>query len=499
MAAPFATLLLPDEAATAALAEDVAAILASGDTIALSGGLGAGKTAFARALIRAVADDQALEVPSPTFTLVQTYDTGRLTVAHFDLYRLGSADELTEIGLTEAMADGAVLIEWPERGDGRLPDDRLDIHFDIEGDGRRADLSGSDAWRARIERTRAARRLIERAGFARAGRRHLQGDGSTRRFERVHGSGATAVLMDWPKPAAPPHRDSRAAFRARTVDAFLAVDAALRALGLSAPEILAADREAGLLLMEDFGSDGIVIDGAPDPERHAAAIDVLAAIHGSPRATVLPVPGGGEHRLLPLSAKVLTADLAFFADWYVPQATGAALDRSAAESFMGVWATLFDRLAGAEESWVLFDMQSPNLFWLAERAGAARVGLIDFQDMFVGPAAYDVASLCQDARVTIPAEMEAALRERYVARRRAGGRAFDADSFAAAYAILSAARTLKNMGFFARQAAHLGKTQYLQHLPRMADYLGRSLKHPVLSDLAVWYERHLLPLSQATQ
>ena len=92
-------------------------------------------------------------MPSPTFTLVQTYAAGRLTVAHFDLYRLGSADELDEIGLSDAVSEGAVLIEWPERGAGRLPEDRLDIRFEIEGSGRRAELSGSGTWRGRIERT----------------------------------------------------------------------------------------------------------------------------------------------------------------------------------------------------------------------------------------------------------------------------------------------------------------------------------------------------------
>ena len=185
MAPSFLTLELPDEAATAAFAEDVAAILVSGDVIALSGGLGAGKTSFARALIRAVADDAALEVPSPTFTLVQTYAGGRPTIGHFDLYRVGSADELDEIGLSDAVSEGAVLVEWPERGEGRLPADRLTIHLEIDGNGRRAALSGSPAWRDRIARTRAARALIERAGFSGASRRFLKGDASVRRFERV--------------------------------------------------------------------------------------------------------------------------------------------------------------------------------------------------------------------------------------------------------------------------------------------------------------------------
>ncbi len=497
MTAPFATLLFPDEAATAAFAEDVAAILGCGDVIALSGGLGAGKTTFARALIRALADDVGLEVPSPTFTLVQAYAAGRLTVAHFDLYRLGSADELDEIGLADAVTEGAVLIEWPERGDGRLPEDRLDISLEIEGSGRRAELFGSGAWRGRIERTRAVRALLVRAGFTGASRRFLQGDASIRRFERVNAGAGRAVLMDWPKPPAPPVRDSRAAFRAHDVTAFLAVDAALQSIGLSVPDVIAADREAGLLLMEDFGSEGVLIRGAPDPQRYGVAIEGLATIHAAPRGAVLAVPGGGERRLLPLLGEALMADLALFADWYVPHAMGAPLDRSATGSFKRVWTALSARLAEAEQSWVLFDVQSSNLFWLPERDGIRRVGHIDFQDMFVGPAAYDVATLCLDARVTVSPELEAALRDRYVGLRRATERTFDTESFAEAYAILGAARTLKNMGVFARLADHLGKTQYLQHLPRMDDYLARSLKHPVLSDLAVWYERHLPPLSQA--
>ncbi len=497
MAAQFLTLLLHDEAATLGFAQDVAAILASGDVIALSGGLGAGKTTFARALIRALADDDALEVPSPTFTLVQTYVTARLTIAHFDLYRLGSADEVNEIGLADAVAEGAALIEWPEHGEGRLPEDRLAIHFEIAGGGRRADISGGEMWRSRIERTCAARALIESAGFVRAERRFLQGDASVRRFERVQAAADSAVLMDWPKPAAPPSRDSRAAFRAQDAGAFLAVDAALHAIGLSVPRIIAADRQAGLLLMEDFGAEGIVVDGAPDPERYGAAIDVLAAIHAEPRPATLPMPGGGAHRLLTLSAEVLMADLALFSDWHVPHIVGGPLDRSAAESFAAIWAALFARLGDAERCWVLFDMQSPNLFWLRTRSGIARIGLIDFQDMFIGPAAYDVASLCQDARITVSPGLEAALVARYIALRRTQRLPFDGEAFSATYAILGAARTLKNLGVFARLADHLGKTQYLQHLPRMDDYLARNLAHPVLSDLVVWYERHLPPLSQA--
>ena len=236
---------LPDEAATVSFAEDVASCLAPGDVVALSGGLGAGKTTFARALIRAVADDPRLDVPSPTFTLVQTYEAGRLPIAHFDLYRLSGPEEIDEIGLDEALATGAALIEWPDRAASRLPPDRLDIAFAIAGEGRVATIAGSPDWMARLERSRAIRALLDKAGWAKAARRYLQGDASTRRYERIRKDGQSAVLMDWPTANAPPLLDSRVIFRARDVRAFMAVDIALRGLGLSAPEIHASDADRG--------------------------------------------------------------------------------------------------------------------------------------------------------------------------------------------------------------------------------------------------------------
>ena len=483
---------LPDEGATALLAEDVAACLTPGDVVALSGGLGAGKTTFARALLRALADDPALEVPSPTFTLVQTYATPRLTVSHFDLYRLADPAELDEIGFMDAAGEGAVLVEWPERAGGRIPDDALTISLAIAGSGRTATITAGGSWQDRLQRTLAARGLLDRAGWARASRRFLQGDASTRTYERVRRGQRTAILMDWPAKGMLPAGDIRARFRARDARAFVAVDAALRAIGLSAPEIFAHDLDAGLVLMEDFGTEGVLRDDAPDPERYAVAIDLLARIHGTARPAELPLPGGAVHRLPILDAEALTAEVGMFADWFAPHVLGAPLPDKACGELMAIWATLFQRLAAAEQSWVLFDMQSPNLFWLPEREGVARIGLIDFQDMFIGPAAYDVASLCQDARVMIPSSLESSLRAQYVARRKSAGRTFDSEAFSAAYAIASVVRNFKNLGAFARLAAH-GRPAYLQHVPRLRAYLDRSLAHAVLSPLRLWYDRILPP------
>ena len=126
------TATIADEAATYSLMTDVAAIIEPGDVITLSGDLGAGKTTFARALIRYLAGDETIEVPSPTFTLTQTYALPRFAVVHADLYRLAGSAELTEFGLDDAPEGAVTLMEWPDRATGLLPPDRLDIALTLE-------------------------------------------------------------------------------------------------------------------------------------------------------------------------------------------------------------------------------------------------------------------------------------------------------------------------------------------------------------------------------
>jgi len=137
---------LPDPAATAALGAAIAAELRTGDAVALWGELGAGKTTLARGVLRALGVTE--NVPSPTFTLVQTYDTAGLRVSHFDLYRLKQPRELEQLGLDEALAEGAVLVEWPERAPEALPPEALHVRLSAaEGGTRAARLTGPARWR----------------------------------------------------------------------------------------------------------------------------------------------------------------------------------------------------------------------------------------------------------------------------------------------------------------------------------------------------------------
>jgi tRNA threonylcarbamoyladenosine biosynthesis protein TsaE len=141
---PTFSLSLPDEAATGRLGEALARQLRLRDVVALEGGLGAGKTTLARAILRAASGDPALIVPSPTFTLVEVYDTPKGAFWHFDLYRLEAAEQAFELGWEEARADGILLVEWPERLGNLLPRERLTVTLTIEGDGRRVVLDGED-------------------------------------------------------------------------------------------------------------------------------------------------------------------------------------------------------------------------------------------------------------------------------------------------------------------------------------------------------------------
>jgi len=149
----------------------------------------------------------------------------------------------------------------------------------------------------------------------------------------------------------------------------------------------------------------------------------------------------------------------------------------------------------APATWVLRDFHSPNLIWRAERASIAKVGIIDFQDAVLGPPAYDVVSLAQDARVDIPEAVEIALLSRYVQGRRLKDPDFDASGFAATYAIMSAQRNTRLLGVFSRLNRRDSKPHYLRHQPRILRYLSRSLTHPALAAIAAWYRAHLQPPS----
>ena len=322
-----------------------------------------------------------------------------------------------------------------------------------------------------MSRADAIAAFLAAAGWGAARRAPLAGDASARRYERLDRAGTPAILMD-----VPPESGMR-------IEPFLAVGAWLRAGGFSAPAVHAADPEAGLALLEDLGDDLYVRlcagDATREAELYAAAVDALADIQRRP----LPA---GAWTPPPYDRAFLMREVALVPEWYIPAATGGAPARALVAEYEALCEAAVATVADARDAPVLRDYHAENLLWLPARAGPARVGILDFQDMLAGHPAYDLVSLLADARRDVPDALRAAMTERYLA-----ATGTERAPFLRAAATLSVQRNLKILGLFTRLCRRDGKPRYLAHLPRVWGNLVRDLAHPDLAPLAAFVRRHV--------
>jgi aminoglycoside/choline kinase family phosphotransferase len=386
---------------------------------------------------------------------------------------------------------------------GALPADRIDIALShrpaLGSTARAAVITGHGKAAAQVERLRALREFLDGAGFIDARRQRMPGDASTRSYARLARNDGFVILMNSPKrPDGPAIYNgkpySAAVHLAEDVKPFVAIANGLRARGLSAPAIHHGDLDAGFLITEDFGSVSFVEGDPPAPinERYQTATDMLAVLHRQPLPDTLPLAPQITWTMPTFDTDALLVEIGLMTEWYLPDrdATPGPELRSA---FIAMWRELLAKAAAAPQTWVIRDFHSPNLIWLDERADIARVGIIDFQDAVLGPAAYDLVSLLQDARVDVPEALELAMLTRYIKTRLADDDTFDPAAFAELYAIMSAQRNTRLLGTFARLNRRDGKPQYLRHQPRIWTYLNRSLDHPALSGIRAWYAAHVPP------
>ncbi len=295
-------------------------------------------------------------------------------------------------------------------------------------------------------------RFLAGTPWAGAGIVPLAGDASARRYWRLGG----AVLMDHPGGSAAELR------------AFLNVAAHLRDLGLSAPEIYAADLSAGLIAMEDLG-DAVfarVIDADASLERplYEAALSVLARLREG------ATPAG----LKRFSPAEMAQQAALVLDWYRLE----PVSESQKMRFFAVLETVLMEAEVADQVMVLRDFHAENLIWLPERAGPARVGLLDFQDALAGPMVYDLVSLVQDARRDVPEALAEALCAQFAA-----SAARSQDAVQRAMAAVGAQRHLRILGIFARLSRRDGKPRYVSLIRRVWRQLQSCLADPGLADL----------------
>lgn len=319
------------------------------------------------------------------------------------------------------------------------------------------------------DRDAALADFITASGWGGAARAALAGDASARRYWRLAQGGATAVLMD----AAPGQADDPADF--------VLIARHLRALGLSAPEVLAEDLAQGFLLLEDLGDAlyaRVITDRATGEPLYAAAADVLAHLQSA------PAPEGLRNLAAPDWAEAATLAL----DFYAFAATGTRADAAA---FVAELTEALMRHADGPRVLILRDYHAENLLWLPDRLGLAQVGLLDFQLAQMGQPAYDLVSLVQDARRDVAPETAAATIRRFA-------EVTGAENLDTAIAVIGAQRGLRILGIFARLCVEAGKPGYLPLIPRVWGQVQANLAHPALAGLRAVCDRLLPPPTPAT-
>lgn len=325
------------------------------------------------------------------------------------------------------------------------------------------------------DRSKDIVRFLDDHGWRSAARCPLAGDASFRRYERLRRNGDRALLMDAP----PPQEDVRP---------FMTVAALLRRLGLSAPEVQAADAAAGLLLLEDLGDETytrVLRNGGDEAALYALAVDVLIALHQRFDDAADSVPPYDDARLLD--------EAALLVDWYLPAMRGAEASAAARAEYLDLWSGVFATARAVPTTLVLRDYHVDNLMHLPERDGVAACGLLDFQDAVIGPSSYDLVSLLEDARRDVPAALTRKMLDRYLD----AFPALDGDAFRASYAVLGAQRSAKILGIFTRLDRRDGKPVYLEHIPRVWRWLEQDLGHPALTAVRDWIDRELPADSRA--
>ncbi len=298
--------------------------------------------------------------------------------------------------------------------------------------------------------------FLERAGWDKAMRRPVAGDASARKYDRLSlADGTTAILMDSPPETG------------EDVRPFVAIADHLRVVGLAAPLILHQDADAGLLLIEDFGdalfADLIADDPAREIPLYQAAADVLIHLRTTPKPQ-LPV----------CDATWLVEMIAPLFEWYAQDA-----DAAAQAAFTTQFRSFAERATAGDQVLILRDYHAQNLLLLPDRTGVEQVGLLDFQDALLGPTAYDLVSILQDARRDVSAKVEESIITYMLTQTKE-----DATRFRTTYAILGLQRNLRILGIFARLCLRDGKAHYVDMIPRVWGYVWRNLAHPELEELS---------------
>ena len=294
----------------------------------------------------------------------------------------------------------------------------------------------------------------------------MTGDASPRRYARVTTGEKSFVLMDTPMSEKPKE--------------FIMIDKILINAGLSVPKIYDVDLDKGLLLLEDFGDDTytrMLAKGENEVSLYKLAVDALVGI-GKIR-DIKEVP--------PYDKNFIHSGVETFTDWFMPAAFGKQTDANVKKEYLDIIDNLIDSIGAAPKGLMWLDYHVDNLMLLKDRKDVRTCGIMDFQDARVGPLAYDLMSLLEDARRDVPKNLQEQLLSYYIEK---AGIA-DKDLFMRSYHIMAVKRHLRVLGFFVRLKVRDGKDKYLIHIPRVWRLLESHLDLPYMQPLKSWLDKNV--------
>ena len=477
---------LTNEQDTEKLAEALAKFTVAGDRFYLNGTLGTGKTTFSRAFVHALGSKDA-HVPSPTFTLVQTYDDARLPVAHVDCYRIENPDiELEALNLSPFFRDGVTLLEWADKVQTSLPPvagtDALIAELDIpdaltinmshgSDDSRDVEMFASGSWAFRLERigtfgekeNKQEHRYSEHEYMSKNGLRGhvltpLFQDCSLRSYSRFKTGEGSRVLMN-----APPGLEDLATFVRHAKS--------LKMQGVNVPAIYEYNLEHGYAMLEDFGDTILhkaLIRAPKDELLLSKAFEMLKAFQST---NLTDIPRYTEDTTF--------AEASRFTDWYLPYAKGHATPTGARREWRNLWFDLYPQIAAMPQVPVHWDFHVGNMMVLE----SGELGLIDFQDVKLGSCAFDLACLLED-RYPVSEHVKQTLIANL-----AEHHGVATDAFEAAYVLGALHRMFKVTGLLVRLKERDGKEDALARMGEVWQTIARLCEHPVAAPIKEYLNR----------
>lgn len=320
---------------------------------------------------------------------------------------------------------------------------------------------------AHKKRQRQKKEFLMEAGWLEAQAQFLAGDASNRHYERLKlKEGGSTVLMDAPDSAEPLH-------------SFIQIAELLSDRGFSAPEILAADTKKGFLLLEDLGDltfNEALKNKAPVQDLYKYLVDLLLEIHKI-KGSLSEVP--------PLMWEDFAKELDIFCQWAAPAFLNRSLTSQEKDDYYQLWQESYTLLPSLPSVLILRDCHIDNFMWLPERKGIEKVGILDFQDARVGSPAYDLVSLLEDARYDVMPSIQEEMKEYFITNKPSMRR----EDFLWHYGWMGAQRSTKILGIFTRLAFKFGKRKYLEHTPRVWNWLDQDFQHPKLSKVKKWFDK----------